>query len=148
MNQGLGIVVLAAGFSACLGHDVTAQDAGGIVVRREHAECIRDNAENYLNQNRNPLFIYPGYCQLGEFNPDPARVAEETALNSSAWATIRLKDGTEIPGDQRATLLILTAAQVRCIQEHFATVAGGGEAVPDMAGTTVEVVRLHFDACE
>lgn len=122
--------------------------AGEALLPTEQAECLRDNADAYLEFVDGPTLVFPGFCADGEFNPTPKQIAEATSQNSGAAGSIvrfdaetleRYPELTSLPANEKALMLVMTARQFRCLQDQF-------ESIKD-EGKPIGVTRLDFDAC-
>jgi hypothetical protein len=96
---------------------------------------------------QDPVFIYSGYCRLGEYDPDPAVVARDTSVNTFSSPTIRLRDGSELSSNELAALLILTRDQIQCLRDKYYDVTSDSEMGEAGSQAPDEVIRLNFDAC-
>jgi hypothetical protein len=138
-------ITLACIFSGLLGVPVTAQQ-GGLLLPQEQADCLHENGAQYLALPDEPLFVYPGYCTEGLFSPDTAQLAQDSQRASFTIPKVHLPDGREVGGDLRATLLILTRAQMECLSRQYdavmqpvAEITSGEHVIP--------FVELRFDGC-
>jgi hypothetical protein len=147
MKRGFSVAVAAFSLSFIPGPSLGAQEPTNIVILKDHALCISENVANYLSLGQDPLFIYSGYCRLGEFDPDPTVVARDTSVNTFSTPTIRLRDGSELSSNELAALLILTRDQIQCLSDKYDDVTSDSEMREVGSRASVEIIRLNFNAC-
>ncbi|PVA07092.1 hypothetical protein [Thalassorhabdomicrobium marinisediminis] len=146
-RQWITVGVAVAGLSLATLQQVDAQTEGGIVVRKDHADCIRDAVDHYLGTGRDPVFIYSGFCLQEIYDPDPDTVAQVTTENTFSSPTIRLPDGSLVSRNEMATLLILTRQQLGCLEEMFEDVTFTPTPTDDGTPWPPDYIGLDFSGC-
>lgn len=122
-----------------------------IVLYYDQAACIREHVGRYLDFVDGPTLIFPGFCRDQKFDPSPSEVAAATSRNAFGQSTILFRgtiDGVpvEIPTNERATALVMTGDQIRCLGEKFMDVIDEQD-IQGPNDTTVTLAAFHYDRC-
>jgi hypothetical protein len=141
------IVYLPLIFAAAFGGGPAKAD--GVqeqALRWEQAECLRDNAASYLEANDFPSMLFIGLCPE---NPKPtaaelAEYSQNSALDLSSLP--RLISGPRVPLDPHTAVVVLTRAQLLCLQNQFDSVAKPETTILS-GGRKIRVAVLDFSIC-
>lgn len=121
----MDIRVLAV--AACIAGPAPAIAESAFVLF-EQAECLRDNAERYLELIDGPTFIFPGFCEEGIFAPTPEEVARATSQNAGYGSSTIVFDfdnqeggegSARLPANSKAAILVLTPVLMNCLRDRF-----------------------------
>ena len=130
---------------------VLAQDSKSkpIVLRWKQAQCIAKHAEDYKRQPGDPLLLFPGFCDEGNFAPTPMEIAAATSKNAfeAGVIDIRISSGSaKIPLNPKAAAIVVTDDQLTCLTTHFDRVVVKSNSMPGDPGGE-DIAEIDFGRC-